>query len=252
MLEFQSVSKSYDGKQFAVQDLDLCCERGEIFGLLGPNGAGKTTSLKMATGLLEPTQGKIRVNGFDIQAQNLEAKKQFAFVTDDPNVFLRFTGLEYLTFLANIYSVPKDVRQQKIQTLAREFGMDSVLGDKIQSYSHGMRQKVILIGALLRNPPVWILDEPMTGLDPKAAFILKKMMREHASAGNLVVFSTHVLDVAEKVCDRVGIIDHGQLLFVGTIPEMRERFHGDQSLEEMFLELTEEAEEAAAELSEQG
>lgn len=238
MIELKALTKSYDGKTRAVDNLDLTIENGEIFGILGPNGAGKTTTLKMLTGILEPTAGEVKINSFDIQKQPIQAKQQFAYVPDDPNLFLQMKGLEYLMFIANIYDVDPAERTKRIERLAADFGLTDRLGNKIQTYSHGMRQKIVLIGALLHNPPVWILDEPMTGLDPKAAFLLKQKMREHADCGNLVVFSTHVLDVAEKVCDRLAIIDKGQIIFCGTIAEMRRHFASDESLEEMFLELT--------------
>lgn len=236
MIQLSDLSKSYNKETLAVDHIDLLIEDGEIFGLLGPNGAGKTTTLKMLTGILEPTTGSVRVNGYDIIKEAMAAKMQFAFVSDDPNVFLRLKGSEYLKFMADIYQVPAELRQSRIASLAEEFGMASALGDKISSYSHGMRQKIVLIGALLHNPPVWILDEPMTGLDPQSAFILKRMMRKHADAGKTVLFSTHVLEVAEKVCDRVAIIDKGKILFCGSIEALREQ-QGDHSLESIFLQL---------------
>lgn len=239
MLNIQAVTKSYDGKSKAVNQLSLKVAPGEICGLLGPNGAGKTTTLKMVTGILEPTEGMITINNHDIQADPVAAKMSFAFVPDDPNVFVRFKGVEYLKFIGDIYRVPVETRIKRVEELAEKFEMSDALGDKIQSYSHGMRQKIVLIGALLHNPPLWILDEPMTGLDPKSAFILKNMMREHANQGNAVLFSTHVLEVAEKVCDTIAIIDKGELKFYGTIAAMREHFKANTSLESMFLELTE-------------
>lgn len=239
MLNIQAVTKSYDGKSKAVNQLSLKVAAGEICGLLGPNGAGKTTTLKMVTGILEPTEGMITINNHDIQADPVAAKMSFAFVPDDPNVFVRFKGIEYLKFIGDIYRVPVETRIKRVEELAEKFEMSDALGDKIQSYSHGMRQKIVLIGALLHNPPLWILDEPMTGLDPKSAFILKNMMREHANQGNAVLFSTHVLEVAEKVCDTIAIIDKGELKFYGTIAAMREHFKANTSLESMFLELTE-------------
>ncbi len=239
MLNIQAVTKSYDGKSKAVNQLSLKVAPGEICGLLGPNGAGKTTTLKMVTGILEPTEGMITINNHDIQADPVAAKMSFAFVPDDPNVFVRFKGIEYLKFIGDIYRVPVETRIKRVEELAEKFEMSDALGDKIQSYSHGMRQKIVLIGALLHNPPLWILDEPMTGLDPKSAFILKNMMREHANQGNAVLFSTHVLEVAEKVCDTIAIIDKGELKFYGTIAAMREHFKSNTSLESMFLELTE-------------
>ncbi len=239
MIEFIDVNKSYNGKMKAVDELNLTINEGEIFGFIGPNGAGKTTTIKMLTGILNPDKGSIKINGINISEKPLEAKKQFGFVPDSPDMFLRLKGLEYLNFMGDIYEVPKEIRKEKIKNLALRFEMEAALTDQIQSYSHGMRQKIIIMGALLNNPAVWILDEPMTGLDPKASFILKEMMREHAENGNTVFFSTHVLEVAEKLCDRVAVINKGKILFCGTIEKMREDFKSKESLEEMFLEMVE-------------
>lgn len=168
----------------------------------------------------------------------MEAKRRLCFVGDTPDHLLRLRGREYLRFIADIYGVPADVRAERIARLAEDYGMAGELDNQIKSYSHGMRQKMMIMGALLPDPDLWILDEPMTGLDPKASWLLKRSMRRHADEGKTVLFSTHVLDVAEKVVDRVGIIAHGRLLFVGTVDEMREHFRNNGSLEEMFLELT--------------
>ncbi|HHU08367.1 MAG TPA: ABC transporter ATP-binding protein [Clostridiaceae bacterium] len=240
MLVLKNVTKSYDGNKNAVDNLSLEIKAGEIFGFLGPNGAGKTTALKMIAGILQPTAGDIFLRGYSILSQPLEAKKQFSFVSDNPNVFLRFKGIEYLKFMADIYEVDPSVREDRVRALSNEFAMTDVLNDPISSYSHGMRQKIVIIGALIHDPPVWLLDEPMTGLDPKSSFNLKNRMHAHTAANQTVLFSTHVLEVAEKICDRVGIIDKGRLIFVGTIAEMAEHFKEHKSLEEMFLELTEE------------
>lgn len=242
MIELINVDKSYNGTNKAVDKLNLVIPNGEIFGFLGPNGAGKTTTIKMITGILNSDGGSIKINGKDINKEAIEAKKQFGFVPDSPDMFLRLKGIEYLNFMGDIYDVASDVRKKRIETMAERFEMTNSLGDLIQSYSHGMRQKIVLIGALLNDPAVWILDEPMTGLDPKASFTLKEMMREHADAGKTVFFSTHVLEVAEKICDRIAIINKGKILFCGTFEEMREHFRQDESnesLEKMFLEMTE-------------
>jgi ABC-2 type transport system ATP-binding protein len=239
MIELLNVNKSYNAKVKAVDDLSLTIEKGQIFGFLGPNGAGKTTTIKMITGILDVDSGNIKINGIDIKEKPIDAKKQFGFVPDNPDMFLKLKGLEYLNFMADMYDVPKDLRKERIQSLAKRFEMSDALGDLIQSYSHGMRQKIVLMGALIHNPEVWILDEPMTGLDPKASFILKEMMREHADSGKIVFFSTHVLEVAEKICDKVAIINKGKILFNGTLEEMREHFKSSESLENMFLEMTE-------------
>lgn len=246
MITIKKASKSYNGKVKAVDGIDLTVRDGEIFGFLGPNGAGKTTTIKMITGILNPDEGEILVNGHDIVHDPLAAKRSFGFVPDDPNIFPRLKAIEYLRFIGDIYQVPAADRTERISRLSARFGLADALTDRIQSYSHGMRQKLMIIGALLHNPDVWILDEPMTGLDPRSAFVLKEMMREHADAGRTVFFSTHVLDVAEKVCDRVAVIDKGQILFCGTIAEMREHFRSDSSLESMFLELVGESDEQGA------
>lgn len=239
MIEIKNVSKSYNGTVKAVDDLSITVPDGEIIGFIGPNGAGKTTTLKMITGISKQDSGSITINGIDIREKPLEAKKQFGFVPDSPDMFLRLKGIEYLNFMADIYNVESDIRKQRIRELAERFEMDTVLSDQIQSYSHGMRQKIVIMGVLVHSPSVWILDEPMTGLDPKASFILKEMMREHASSGKTVFFSTHVLEVAEKLCDKVAIINKGKLQFFGTMEEMREHFKSDDSLEKIFLEMTE-------------
>ncbi|SET22738.1 ABC transporter ATP-binding protein [Anaerobranca gottschalkii] len=239
MIELINISKTYAGTVKAVDNITLTIPKGEIFGFLGPNGAGKTTTIKMITGILKPDQGTIKVNGIDISQNPIEGKKQFGFVPDNPNMFLRLKGIEYLNFMADVYDVPADERKERIKEMAKRFEMTNALGDKIQSYSHGMRQKIILMGALVHKPPVWILDEPLTGLDPKSSFVLKEMMREHTDKGKTVFFSTHVLDVAEKICDRVAIINKGKILFCGKIEEMQGLLKSNETLEKMFLEMTE-------------
>ncbi|WP_242143295.1 MULTISPECIES: ABC transporter ATP-binding protein [unclassified Bacillus cereus group] len=238
MIEIVNVSKSYNENSYAVKDLNLTVPDGEIFGFLGPNGAGKSTTIKMITGIHTIDKGTITINGKNVAQEPMEAKKTFGYVPDSPDMFLRLKGIEYLNFMADMYEVPHDVRQEKIQSLAERFDLYNALSDQIQSYSHGMRQKIIIIGVLLHDPDVWILDEPMTGLDPKSAFTLKQMMREHADKGKTVFFSTHVLEVAEKLCDRVAIINKGSLQFQGNLTEMRDHFKSNESLEKMFLEMT--------------
>lgn len=239
MIEIKNVSKSYNGAVKAVDDLSIIIPDGEIIGFLGPNGAGKTTTIKMITGITKPDTGSITINGISVEENPLEAKRQFGFVPDSPDMFLRLKGIEYLNFMADIYNIDGDTRKQRIRELAERFDMESVLTDQIQSYSHGMRQKIVIMGVLVHSPSVWILDEPMTGLDPKSSFLLKEMMREHAEGGKTVFFSTHVLEVAEKLCDKVAIINKGKLQFYGTMEEMREHFKMDDSLENIFLEMTE-------------
>ncbi|MFL0198076.1 ABC transporter ATP-binding protein [Clostridium sp. WILCCON 0269] len=239
MIELINVTKSYNKKIKAVDNLNLTINDGEVFGFLGHNGAGKTTTLKMITGILHPDEGDIRLNGISIKSEPIKAKMQLGYVPDNPDMFLRLKGIEYLNFMSDMYEVPSDLRNERIKDLSERLSLYDTLDDKIQSYSHGMRQKIVLMGALIHEPPIWILDEPMTGLDPKASFTLKEMMREHTNMGKTVFFSTHILEVAEKICDKVAIINKGKILFSGTLNEMREHFKVNQSLESMFLELTE-------------
>lgn len=194
----------------------------------------------MITGILNADQGEILIDGKNIETDSIEAKRQFGYVPDNPDMFLKLKGIEYLNFIADIYEIPESDRKERIETLSKEFEIYDNLDEMIQSYSHGMRQKIVVISVLMHNPKNWILDEPMTGLDPKASFKLKELMRKHAQAGNSVFFSTHILEVAEKICDRVGIINKGKLIFVGTVKELREKFAEDGSLEELFLEITED------------
>jgi len=242
MICIDHVSKTYAGTHKAVDDMNWEMEDGKIIGFIGPNGAGKTTTLKMITGILQPDAGgKITLNGTDIRKRPVEAKMQMGFVSDNPDNFLRLKGIEYLNFMADMYDVPTASRKERIADFARRFDMENALKDRILSYSHGMRQKIMVMGALIHNPSVWILDEPLTGLDPKSAFELKEMMKEHAAAGKLVLFSTHVLEVAEKLCDRIAIIRKGKIVYLGTLEDLRAQSGNDESLEEIFLRLTEHA-----------
>ena len=190
------------------------------------------------TGILDIDDGDIFIDGNSITQNSILAKKAFGFIPDSPDMFLKLKGIEYLNFMGDIYGIDSKTRKERIESLAKEFGIFENLNTRIQSYSHGMRQKILIIGVLMIEPKNWILDEPLTGLDPKSAYDLKEKMKEHKSKGNSVFFSTHVLEVAEKLCDRIGIINQGKLLFVGTYEEMQKEFSGNGSLEEMFLELT--------------
>ena len=194
----------------------------------------------MITGILNADEGRILVDDKDIKKESISAKKTIGFVPDTPDIFLKLKGIEYLNFMGDIYEVPKEIRKQRIEELTKKFEIYDNLNEEMQGYSHGMRQKIILCGALLNNPKNWILDEPMTGLDPKASYDLKEMMRKHAKEGNCVFFSTHVLEVAEKLCDRVGIINKGKLIFVGTFEEMKKKLKDNGTLEELFLEITQD------------
>ena len=244
MIQIENVSKSYaKSKVKAVNTMNLQVENGEIFGFIGPNGAGKTTTIKMMTGILRPDEGRILINGHDIVREPIGAKMEIGFVPDSQDVFDKLTGMEYLNFMADVYGVEPADRRERIERYLEMFELTKAAGDNIKSYSHGMRQKLMVIGALLHNPPVWVLDEPMVGLDPKATHLLKEEMRRHCEAGNTVFFSTHVLDVAEKLCDEIAIINKGKLIAEGTLEELRSGEKG-ASLEQLFLEMTGEAEEA--------
>ncbi|MCI8508325.1 MAG: ABC transporter ATP-binding protein [Lachnospiraceae bacterium] len=237
MIQIKNVTKTYNGTVRAVDNLNLTVNNGEIVGFIGPNGAGKTTTLKMMTGILKPDSGSIFINDFDMQSEPLKAKQVIGYIADSPDMFLRLKGLEFMNLISDIYKVPTDVRRERIKTFASRFDLSEVLDKPMQSYSHGMRQKMMVAAALVHDPAVWILDEPLTGLDPKSAYALKNMMREHADAGNSVLFSTHVLEVAEKLCDKVIIINHGKSLFYGTLDELTARYP-DMDLEKIFLEMT--------------
>ncbi len=238
MIEIKNISKSYQKGKKVIENIDLKVNDGEIFGFLGPNGAGKTTTIKMMTGILEIDEGDIQIDGKSIITNSIEAKKQIGFVSDNPNIFLKLKGIEYLNFVADVYEIEEQTRIQKIKELSQEFGIYEVLNDKMQNYSHGMRQKIIIVSVLMHEPKNWILDEPLTGLDPESAFHLKNKMKEHAKKQNTVFFSTHILEVAEKLCDRIGIIYDGKLIFIGTHQEMKKQLKEDASLEKLFMEIT--------------
>lgn len=237
MIRIENVTKTYNSTIKAVDNLNLTVNNGEIVGFIGPNGAGKTTTLKMMTGILKPDCGTVLINEYDMQKEPLKAKQVIGYIADSPDMFLRLKGIEFMNLISDIYKVPTEVRKERIKTFATRFDLAEVLDKPMQSYSHGMRQKMMVAAALVHDPEVWILDEPLTGLDPKSAYALKQMMREHADAGNSVLFSTHVLEVAEKLCDKVIIINHGQSLFYGTLDELTAKYP-DMDLEKIFLEMT--------------
>ena len=237
MIQIENITKTYNNTVRAVDNLNLTVENGEIVGFIGPNGAGKTTTLKMLTGILKPDSGSIFINNYDMQKEPLAAKQVIGYIADSPDMFLRLKGIEFLNLISDIYKVSATERKERIKTFADRFELTEALNEPMQNYSHGMRQKIMVTAALVHNPAVWILDEPLTGLDPKSAYELKKMMREHADAGNSVLFSTHVLEVAEKLCDKVIIINHGKSLFYGTLDELTAKYP-DMDLEKIFLEMT--------------
>ena len=237
MLNIQHLTKTY-GEKKAVDDLSLRIAPGEIYGFIGHNGAGKTTTLKAVAGILPFDQGEITVGGLSMKADPLICKRQMAYIPDNPDLYEFMTGIQFLNLIADIFAVPADVRQERIREYAGRFELTGDLGQPIAAYSHGMKQKLAIISAWLHQPKLILMDEPFVGLDPKAAHLLKGMMRELCDEGGAIFFSTHVLEVAEKLCDKVAIIKGGRLIRSGTMEEVK----GDDSLEEVFLELEGEAE----------
>lgn len=242
MIEIKNASTSYVKGKKIIDKMNLKIEDGIVFGFIGPNGAGKTTTLEMITGVLQIDEGDIFIDGKSIKTKPIEAKKKFGFVPDSPEMFEKLTGLEYLNFIGDVYEVNPEERLEIVEKLAKKFNIYDSLKNRIQSYSHGMKQKLLIISVLLYNPKNWILDEPMTGLDPQASYTLKELMKEHSKKGNTVFFSTHVLEVAEKICDKIAIINKGKIIYTGTIEELKEQLKTDTSLEESFLELIESKE----------
>lgn len=244
MIQFENVVKQYGKTNVrAVDDLTLKVEKGSTLGFIGPNGAGKTTTIRLLTGILQPTSGRVLVGGIDMAKDPIGAKRLIGFVPDAHEMYDRLTGMEYLNFMADVYGVSAADRKAHIEKYLELFGLEDASRDQIRSYSRGMRQKLTIIGALIHNPPVWVLDEPMVGLDPRAAHILKEEMRRHCEKGNTVFFSTHVLDVAEKLCDGIAIINRGQLVAQGSLEALRAGENAE-TLEQLFLEMT-DGEEAA-------
>lgn len=236
VIKLSEVTKIYDDEKKAVDNLSMEIEKGEIFGFLGPNGAGKTTTLRMITGILAPTDGEITVNGYNIRKEPLKAKMSFTYVPDHPDIFNSITGIDYLNFIADIYGVSVKDRKSRIERLTGEFEIFDDLGKVVNSYSHGMKQKLLISGALLPDPEIFILDEPLGGLDPKSAKRLKDMMKEHCGNGGTVLFSSHILEVVENLCDRVGIIKNGKLIACDTLGNIKT--NPDSTLEDVFMELT--------------
>ena len=242
MIELQQLSKTYNkGAVKAVKGLSLRVQKGELFGFLGPNGAGKTTTIKMIVGLLRPDAGTILLDGIDARREPLKAKSIIGYCPDDPTLYDKMTGLRFLSFIADVFGVAAEQRAVRIAELAETFEMKDALGEVISAYSHGMKQKLSLISALLHDPDIFILDEPIVGLDPRAAFTLKETMKGLCKRGKTVFFSTHIMEVAERLCDRVGIISRGELVAAAPLEELR-RKAGEESatLEKLFLEMTDE------------
>ncbi|MEG0741026.1 MAG: ABC transporter ATP-binding protein [Clostridia bacterium] len=237
MIVFEHVTKSY-GNFKAVDDLNLQINDGEVFGFIGPNGAGKTTTIKLLTGILTPDSGKVLLNGIDMRENPIEAKRVFGYVPDTFDMYERLTGMEYLRFMADIYGVNAAKRKAHIEEYLSLFDLERAANQQIRGYSRGMKQKLAITGALIHEPSIWILDEPMVGLDPQSVYLLKEQMHAHAEGGRTVFFSTHVLDVAERLCNEIGIIRHGKLIANGTLAELRGN-DKDSTLEELFMELVE-------------
>ena len=232
MLKIEHLTKNY-GEKKAVDDLSLHILPGEIFGFIGHNGAGKSTTIKSAVGILKFDEGTITICGKNIKDDPVTCKKDLAYIPDNPDLYEFMSGIKYLNFIADIFAIPADVRQEKIRKYADLFELTQDLGQPVSAYSHGMKQKLAVISAWLHDPKLIVMDEPFVGLDPKASHLLKEMMREHCNKGGAIFFSTHVLEVAEKLCDKVAIIKQGKLVKEGTMEEVK----GDDSLEEVFLEL---------------
>ena len=235
MLEIRNLTKSF-GEKKAVDNLSLEIKPGEIYGFIGHNGAGKTTTLKSIAGILQFDEGEIKIGGVSIREDPIACKKILAYIPDNPDIYEFMTGIKYLNFIADIFGVGAEERQERIKKYADLFELTKDLAEPVSAYSHGMKQKLAVISAWLHEPKLIIMDEPFVGLDPKASHILKEMMREFCDKGNAIFFSTHVLEVAQKLCDKVAIIKNGKLIRSGTMEEVR----GDDSLEEVFLELEEE------------
>ena len=236
MLVLKNVSKNYDSKKAAVEQLSLEVRKGEIFGFIGPNGAGKTTTIKMITGIIAPGAGSIEIDGKDITKDPVGAKKNFTFVPDHPTIFDAIRGIDYLNFIGDMYEVPVKERKERVEKYTKAFQIYDALSQTVNSYSHGMRQKLLLSGALLPNPKLFILDEPMVGLDPYSAKVLKDIMKEHCEKGGTVFFSSHGLEVVENLCQRIAIIHKGKLIACDTLENIKKKKDG--TLEEIFLEMT--------------
>lgn len=232
MLEIKNYSKSYDGGKKAADNVTLTVESGDIYGFIGHNGAGKSTTIRAVVGVLDFDEGEILIDGHSVKDEPMECKKITAYIPDNPDLYENLTGIQYLNFVADVFDISAKDREEKIKKYADLFEITDALGDQISSYSHGMKQKVAIISALIHDPKLLVLDEPFVGLDPKATFTLKEIMHEMCNRGTAIFFSTHVLDVAEKLCNKVAIIKKGKIIAAGTMEELTE----GHSLEEAFLE----------------
>ncbi len=231
VLEIKNYSKTYNGTKKAADDISLTVESGDIYGFIGHNGAGKSTTIRAVVGVLDFTDGDILIDGHSVKKEPLECKRITAYIPDNPDLYENLTGIQYLNFIADIFGVDSETRKKRISEYADKLEITNALGESISSYSHGMKQKVAIIAALIHEPKLMVMDEPFVGLDPKAAFMLKEIMHEMCAKGSAVFFSTHVLDVAEKLCNKVAIIKEGKIITKGTMEELV----GDKSLEEVFM-----------------
>ena len=238
MLEIKNYSKTYGGDKKAADNVSLTVESGDIYGFIGHNGAGKSTTIRAVVGVLDFSEGDIYIDGHSVKTESMDCKKITAYIPDNPDLYENLTGIQYLNFVADVFEIGASEREERIRKYADAFEITDALGDLISSYSHGMKQKVAIISALIHEPRLLVLDEPFVGLDPKAAFTLKEIMHEMCAKGTAIFFSTHVLDVAEKLCNKVAIIKQGKIIASGTIEEITE----GHSLEETFLEAENEKE----------
>lgn len=236
MLTINNFSKTYKGGKKAVDTISLKVEAGDIFGFIGHNGAGKSTTIKAVVGVLDYEEGEILIDGHSMRTEPLICKQQLAYIPDNPDLYEHLTGIQYLTFIADVYGVAANIRQERIKQYADAFELTASLGDLVSSYSHGMKQKLAIISAVVHEPKLLVLDEPFVGLDPKAAVVLKQLMHELCGKGSAIFFSTHVLDVAEKLCNKVAMINHGKLAFAGTMETMLAEKAGG-SLEDVFMDI---------------
>lgn len=244
MIDIDSVSKSY-GRNWAVKDLSLQIPAGELFACLGPNGAGKTTTIKLITGLLRPTKGTVFVDGKNMATNSLEARRSLSYVPDEPHLYEKLSGREFLAFTRDIYGLTGTQAIDDTEALIDTFEMRSYVDELTETYSHGMRQRLVFASALLHRPKVLVVDEPMVGLDPKSVRIVKDLLRRKAREGTAIFMSTHTLAIAEEMADRIGIFSHGRLIRCGSITELRREAEREMSLEDFFLQVTAESEENA-------
>ena len=240
MIEVKNFTKAYSNGKIAVDDISFDVRNGEIFGFLGPNGAGKSTTIKSIVGINSITNGSITMGGISMDEDQIAYKKQFSYVPDNPELFDNYSGYEYINFLADIYGIDEKTRKERLDYYLEFFDIRMAMGDQIETYSHGMAQRLALIGALINDPDLLILDEPMVGLDAKSAYNLKNILRQRAKDGKSIFFSTHVMSVAQELCDRIAIINKGKIIALGTFDEIKNQSNHKENLEAVFLELTDE------------